>query len=72
MKNLSFVINRDDRTFSADVIGVERTQQALDPSDYLLGIISENNHDSDILVGELQFSYLTGMLVGNLRSQEQW
>lgn len=65
-------MKRGDRTHAFDVIGAERTQQALDSSAYIMSIIDETDKNGDVLVGQLQYSYLTGMLVGSLRCLEQW
>ncbi|KAI6716306.1 hypothetical protein JHW43_001084 [Diplocarpon mali] len=73
-KVLSFVFPKDGRTFSSRSIGRERTEQAMDTSAYVVAIISGScsYEDSDEIIGELQFSYITGMLLGNVACMEQW
>jgi A1 cistron-splicing factor AAR2 len=65
---LNFVFPRDSRTYASGVYGRERTDQAMDTSSHILAIISGNcsNEDWDEIIGEIQFAYLTGMLLGNL------
>lgn len=65
---LNFVFPKDSRTYASGVYGRERTDQAMDTSSHILAIISGNcsNEDWDEIIGEIQFAYLTGMLLGNL------
>lgn len=44
----------------------------MDASAYILSIMEDTDETGDVIVGELQFAYLTGMLVGNIRCMEQW
>ena len=71
---LSFAFPRTGMTFSLQVIGRARTEQALDTSSHVLSIIHEKctYGDSDEVIGELQFCYVTGVLLGNMTCQEQW
>ena len=71
---LNFVFPKDLRTFSASVIGRERTEQAMDTSAHVMGVITSNctYEDSDEIIGELQFCYVTGMILGNVACMEQW
>lgn len=73
-KVLSFLFSQTATTYSKDVSGRQRTEQALDTTTYIKDIIesrcSDNNGDE--VVGELQFTFLTGMLLGNIACMEQW
>jgi len=71
---LDFVFPKDDRTFSTDAVGRDRTEQAMDTTSHVKAIISGacSYEDSDEIIGELQFCYLTGMLLGNIACMEQW
>jgi len=69
---LNFVFPKDTRTFSKTSQGRTRTEQALDSTSHIEDIINENctYQDSDEIIGEVQFCYLTGMLLGNLACME--
>jgi A1 cistron-splicing factor AAR2 len=71
---LSFVFPKAVRTFSELSFGRDRTEQAMDTSAHIMAIISGNctYEDSDEIIGELQFCYITGMVLGNLACMEQW
>ena len=71
---LDFVFPRAVRTFSATSIGRDRTEQAMDTSAHVMAIITGNCsfEDSDEIIGELQFSFISGMHLGNLACMEQW
>jgi A1 cistron-splicing factor AAR2 len=71
---LRFVFPKSTRTFSDDSSGRDRTEQALDTSSHIVAIIHDqcSYEDSDEIIGELQFCYITGMLLGNLACMEHW
>lgn len=71
---LDFVFPRAVRTFSASSLGRDRTEQAMDTSAHVMAVIagSCSYEDSDEIIGELQFCYTIGMLLGNLACMEQW
>ncbi|TGO50143.1 hypothetical protein BOTNAR_0404g00060 [Botryotinia narcissicola] len=70
---LDFVFPRSARTFSESSSGRERTEQAIDSSSYIVEAIGRCTYeDSDEIIGELQFCYITGMILGNLACMEQW
>ncbi|TVY49881.1 hypothetical protein LOCC1_G000170 [Lachnellula occidentalis] len=71
---LNFVFPKDTRTFSDESRGRQRTQQAMDSSSYVEDIINDKctYQDSDEIIGEVQFCYLTGMVLGNIACMEQW
>ncbi|TVY39664.1 hypothetical protein LSUB1_G003580 [Lachnellula subtilissima] len=71
---LNFVFPKDTKTFSDESRGRQRTQQALDSTSYVEDIINDQctYQDSDEIIGEVQFCYLTGMLLGNIACMEQW
>lgn len=57
-----------------DVTGPERTRDALDSSEYIRNLIKTKcpRQNWNEIIGDLQFAYLTGMLIGNFRCMEQW
>ncbi|TEY41979.1 hypothetical protein BOTCAL_0402g00040 [Botryotinia calthae] len=70
---LNFVFPRSARTFSESSSGRERTEQAIDSTSYIVEAIGRCTYeDSDEIIGELQFCYITGMILGNLACMEQW
>ncbi len=70
---LSFVVPRDAHTFSQSSTGRARTEQAMDTSSHIRGVIAICTfEDSDEIIGELQFCFITGMFLGNLACMEQW
>ena len=73
-KVLKFVFPKTNRTFSSNSIGADRTEQAMDTSAHILGVITSNctYEDSDEIIGELQFCYITGMVLGNLACMQHW
>ncbi|KAH8683215.1 AAR2 protein-domain-containing protein [Tricladium varicosporioides] len=71
---LNFMFPRHMRTFSEESLGSLRTEQALDSTSHVLASISSNcmNEDPDEILGEIQFCYITGMMLGNVACMEQW
>lgn len=71
---LRFIFPKTAIFWSREKLGRDRTEQALDSSSHVLSIIHDKctYEDSDEIVGELQFCYLTGMLLGNLACMEHW
>lgn len=71
---LRFIFPKDNRTFSSLSFGRDRTEQAMDTSTHIAAIINTQctYQDFDEIVGELQFCYLTGMILGNLACMEHW
>ena len=71
---LNFVFPKSVRTFSNDSFGRDRTEQVLDTSSHVSAVISGSctYEDSDEIIGELQFCYATGMILGNFACQEHW
>jgi len=70
---LMFVFPKDTRTFSVESSGRERTEQAIDTSSHVTAVIGLCTYDdSDEIVGEMQFCFLTGMILGNSACQEHW
>ncbi len=54
------------QSMCANFCDSERTEQALDTTSYIKAIIKRCPHeDEDLIIGEMQFSYLTGMHLGN-------
>jgi A1 cistron-splicing factor AAR2 len=62
------------QTFSTRSVGRDRTEQAMDASSHIEDIVARycTYEDSDEIIGELQFCYITGMTLGNVACQEQW
>ncbi|KAL2068118.1 hypothetical protein VTL71DRAFT_16216 [Oculimacula yallundae] len=71
---LDFVFPKDGRTFSTNSVGRDRTEQAMDTSAHIVAIITSSctHEDSDEIIGELQFCFLTGMMLGNIACMEHW
>jgi A1 cistron-splicing factor AAR2 len=71
---LRFVFPKTNRTFSDFSSGRARTEEAMDTSSHVTKIIEEycTYQDSDEIIGEMQFCYATGMILGNLACQEHW
>ncbi len=71
---LKFAFPRNGVTYSREAVGRARTEQALDTSVHIFHVIRDKCtfEDADEVIGELQFSYLTGVLLGNIECQEQW
>ncbi|PMD43329.1 hypothetical protein L207DRAFT_423347 [Hyaloscypha variabilis F] len=71
---LGFIFPKADRTFSMSSRGRDRTEQAMDTSSHVKAVISGicTYEDSDEIIGEIQFCYLTGMLIGNAACMEHW
>ncbi|CAG8970852.1 hypothetical protein HYALB_00000830 [Hymenoscyphus albidus] len=71
---LRFTFPQYKRTFSEESLGRTRTEQAMDSTSHILKIISTNcsHGDPDEIIGEVQFCFITGMLLGNVACMEQW
>ena len=71
---LRFVFPRSTRTFSNEAHGRDRTEQAMDTTSHIKSIITTycTFEDQDEIIGEMQFCYITGMILGNLACMEQW
>lgn len=70
---LNFVFPKDSQTFSLEATGRERTQQATDTTTHIVSIINGScEWDADVILGELQFCYITGMVLGNIWCLEHW
>lgn len=63
----STVINRDS---TEEVI----TKQHNDSTHFIDYLVTNfcSNHDTDEIIGELQFAYVTGIMLGNIECQEHW
>lgn len=70
---LNFVVPQNGNTFSSSVIGRARTEQAMDSSAHIMAMVEERcNGNEDWLIGELQFCYITGTMLGNQSCLEQY
>jgi A1 cistron-splicing factor AAR2 len=69
---LTFAFPQNGNTFSSSVTGRARTEQAMDTSAHIMAVIDDRcNEDEDWVTGELQFCYITGIMLGNLTCLEQ-
>lgn len=70
--NFAFVLGTSH--VSPEASGHLITEQSLDSSTYVWRVVCDrcNHEDSDEAVGEMQFTFVTGMLLGNLPCIEQW
>ncbi|GAO17526.1 uncharacterized protein UV8b_07883 [Ustilaginoidea virens] len=73
-RQLKFTFERTTRLFSRESFGSERSLQAIDPTDYVLSQIEDPGNDLayEDLVGEFQFSFVVGVLLGNDACLDQW
>lgn len=73
-KKLGFIFPAGSKTYSETAVGRARSEQAMDSSSHVRGIIADNctSDGPDDVLGELQFCYLTGVLLGNMCCMEQW
>ncbi|KAH9906286.1 hypothetical protein F4778DRAFT_725326 [Xylariomycetidae sp. FL2044] len=75
---LKFLFSMDARLVNPMSEGAERTRQALDPTGFIIDTLENETPTSDPdrqpedLVGELQFTFLTAMHLGNFSCMEQW
>lgn len=71
---LTFVFSPGSRTFSNTAVGRARSEQAMDTTSHIRTLVAERCtfEDQEEVIGELQFCYLTGMLLGNISCMEQW
>ncbi|TRX91949.1 hypothetical protein FHL15_007268 [Xylaria flabelliformis] len=71
---LRFTFPMDARLINPDATGAERTRQALDPTEWVIQKLEGPNGDNrpEDLTGDLQFSFLVGMHLGNFSCIEQW
>ncbi|KAI0883428.1 uncharacterized protein GGS22DRAFT_166957 [Annulohypoxylon maeteangense] len=71
---LRFTFPMNAALISASAHGSERTQQALDPTPFIISTLENpsTNLRLDDLVGELSLAFLTGMHLGNFSCLEQW
>ncbi|KAG6025218.1 hypothetical protein E4U40_002782 [Claviceps sp. LM458 group G5] len=71
---LKFTFERTTRMFSLESVGPARSLEAIDPTKYLLSQIEDPSNDLvyEDLIGELQFSFVIGMLLGNDACLDQW
>lgn len=77
---LRFRFPMDQPPFDPKAEGAARTEQAMDPTTWVLSVAvggrdDDGSDDDDrhhALLGELQFAFLTGMHLGNFSCLEQW
>ncbi|KAI1769581.1 A1 cistron-splicing factor [Hypoxylon sp. FL1150] len=74
---LRFTFSMNERLISPTAVGEQRTQQALDPSDFVIEKLERLTTDGIAgvdtdLVGELSVAFLTGTHLGNMSAMEQW
>ena len=73
-RELKFCFDQHGKTYSMTQIGSARTLEATDSTTHILSLIDNpsNNLTEDDIVGELQFSYITGVHLGNDSCIQQW
>ncbi|OBT42120.1 hypothetical protein VE00_06544 [Pseudogymnoascus sp. WSF 3629] len=73
-KKLGFIFPAGSKTYSETAIGRARSEQAMDSSSHVRGVIVDSctSDGPDDVLGELQFCYLTGVLLSNICCMEQW
>ncbi|KFY85377.1 hypothetical protein V500_08475 [Pseudogymnoascus sp. VKM F-4518 (FW-2643)] len=73
-KKLRFIFPAGSKTYSETVVGRARSEQAMDSSSHVRGVIADSctSDGPEDVLGELQFCYLTGVLLGNICCMEQW
>ncbi|KAI1375944.1 hypothetical protein F4677DRAFT_106895 [Hypoxylon crocopeplum] len=71
---LRFTFPMDAPLISPTASGRERTQQALDPSSFIISVLTDpaSGLQPDNLAGELSFAFLVGMHLGNYSCLDQW
>lgn len=70
---LNFTLSQLNRTFTTSHHGAQRTLEARDSTLYLESLLQSNDGlEPGDLVGEVQFAYITGMLLGNEACIQQW
>ncbi|RFU24032.1 hypothetical protein B7463_g12304, partial [Scytalidium lignicola] len=69
-----FIFPQNPAAYTPFSMGYQRTQRALDKTEDVNYIIMKacSNENPDEILGEVQFCFVTGMLIGNLACQEQW
>jgi A1 cistron-splicing factor AAR2 len=73
MEILKFIFPTNKQTFSSEAFGRERTNQVLDTTTHVNSVIKkECSGDPEEIIGELQFCYLTGMILGNIWCLAHW
>ena len=72
-RELNFLLAQESRTYSMSHVGAERTLEATDSTSYIHTIFQTDKAlTGNDLVGELQFAYIVGMLLGNDACIQQW
>ncbi|KAH8821537.1 AAR2 protein-like protein [Xylogone sp. PMI_703] len=69
-----FIFPQNSAAYTPFSVGYQRTQRALDKTEDVNYIVMKacTNENPDEILGELQFCFVTGMVVGNSACQEQW
>lgn len=65
---LNFTFSQGAKTYDAESVGAQRTEQAVDATAHLLS----SGVTDDAVVGELQFAFIVGMHLGNEACIQQW
>jgi len=73
-RQLNFTFPIDTKLINPESTGAERTQQALDPTNWVMRSLGgpAGPQSLEHLAGELQFAFLTGMHLGSFSCLEQW
>ncbi|KAI1310926.1 A1 cistron-splicing factor [Xylaria venustula] len=72
--HLRFTFPMDAHLVNPKATGAERTNQALDPTGWIIDKLEnpDSGHQLEDLSGEFQFAFLVGMHLGNFSCLEQW
>lgn len=69
---LVFSFDQRGKTYSAHNVGAARSEDALDATSYLLGLMGREGLSQDDVVGEMQVAFIMGMHLGNESCLQQW
>ncbi|KAL6859319.1 AAR2 domain-containing protein [Trichoderma novae-zelandiae] len=73
-RELRFSFPQNAKTYSAAVVGADRSLAATDATSYLMSVMSDPNKalSDDDVVGELQLAFIVGVHLGNHACIQQW
>lgn len=69
---LVFSFDQRGKTYSTESVGAARSEDALDATSYVLGLMEREGLSENDVVGELQVAYIMGMHLGNESCLQQW
>ncbi|KAL6895303.1 AAR2 domain-containing protein [Trichoderma longibrachiatum] len=73
-KELKFSFPQNAKTYTADVVGADRTLAATDATSYMMSVMNEGGKalSDDDVVAELQLAFIIGVHLGNHACIQQW